>query len=336
MKKYNFNLLSLVDVLADGQYHDGTTIGAQLEVTRSAIWKAIKKLQNYGISIKSIKNKGYVLTEPLVLLDKNKIKKGVREGNILIDVVESLESTNDYLKDYKDAKQERICLAEHQTKGKGRLKRSWHSPFGQNIYLSFFYSFQKDVSELAGLSLLISLAVVKTLKQYYAQGEFLVKWPNDVVYKGKKLAGSLIELQAEANGLSYAIIGIGVNVNMMHAKNNQINQEWTSLREISKTYIDRNSLCVSLINNLVEYIRLFEVDGFSQFMKEWQKADYLQDKQITVKCMSNAIQGIAKGISPQGNLLLQLKDGVIKAFSSGDTSIIKKKNYCRELPKVNA
>jgi BirA family biotin operon repressor/biotin-[acetyl-CoA-carboxylase] ligase len=324
MKKFNANLLDLVSMLSDGKYHDGTTIGLKLDITRSAIWKAIKKLQSYGVKIHSVQSKGYKLSEHLALLDEQQIKRRLKNKEIVFEIVESLGSTNDYLKTFFGSKTPRICLAEHQTQGKGRLNRVWHSPFAQNTYLSCLYSFQKDISELAGLSLVVSLAIIKTLKSYKVPSGFLVKWPNDVVYLGKKLAGILIELQAEANGSCHAIIGIGINVNMLQVKKSQIDQAWISLQQIIGAYVDRNKLCAELINNLLAYIKRFEADGFSKFMQDWKEVDYLFDKPITLKCIAKIFSGKAKGINPQGNLLLQLDNGSVKAFSSGDTSLMKK------------
>ena len=322
-KKVSSSLASIVAMLNDGEYHDGTSIGAKLKMTRSAVWKAIKKLQNYGIKIDSIKVKGYALQEPLILLNKKQIKQHLQNQQVSIDIFETLPSTNEYLKNFCRDKKHRVCLAEQQTKGKGRLNRTWHSPFGKNLYFSFLFPLEKDFSELSGLSLVVGLAVVKTLEHFYPSKELAVKWPNDIICQQKKLAGSLIEVQAETNGICHTIIGIGINVNMLEDEEKNITQPWTSLRKLTGKNIDRNQLCALLIDNLAMYLEKFEEKGLTHFLEKWKSVDSLYDKNITLKCVNKKIQGQVKGVSEQGHLLLQLENGVIQAFSSGDASILK-------------
>ena len=144
MKILNPNLVKITKLLSDGDYHDGTSIGKELNITRSAVWKVIKKLEKYAIPLTSIKGKGYCLNSPLLLLDQKKIKSNIRDSSVQLDVLEKTYSTNDYLKQHTNTNNNiQICIAESQTQGKGRLQRRWHSPFGQNIYLSMLYPFQK-------------------------------------------------------------------------------------------------------------------------------------------------------------------------------------------------
>lgn len=321
-KKLTTSFIKLVNILSDGLYHDGTTIGEKLKMTRSAVWKAIKKLESYGVRVDSVKGKGYALLEPLTLLDVNKIKKNLHE-KINITIFESIASTSNYLQASKDRKSIKLCLAEEQTQGRGRLSREWYGPFGQNIYLSCSFSFQKDVSELAGLSLVTGLAVYETLQSLGVKDHLYVKWPNDVIYANKKLAGILIEIQAETHGMSHAVIGIGINVNMLQDEDN-ISQAWTSVRKVLGEYVDRNEVCARLINKLITNLRHFAVQGFSAFIDEWDKADGLMNHMITVKNNNQeAITGKMVGINQYGNLLLRLKNGDTRAFSSGDTTIMK-------------
>ncbi|WP_232058662.1 biotin--[acetyl-CoA-carboxylase] ligase [Aquicella lusitana] len=321
MKKFNPNLVKLLNILNDGQYHDGDSVGRRLGMTRSAVWKTIKKLEAYEVAIDSVKGKGYALFDPLILLETQKIKKRLNE-KVDLHLFESIASTNDYLKSIKPVKGISFCLAEQQTSGKGRLNREWYSPFGRNIYLSCLYSFQKDISELSGLSLVISLTILKTLKNYGITGLF-VKWPNDIVHGNKKIAGSLIEIQAETHGFCQAIIGVGLNVNMLGG-DLPITQAWTSMRKILGSPVDRNELCARLINTLLADLREFEEVGFSGFVDRWSEADALANQTITLKNVREEIRGKVAGINEHGHLLLRLANGSIRAFSSGDTSIVKK------------
>lgn len=321
-KKLATNVSKIIAILGDGAYHDGNSLGQSLQMTRSAVWKIIKKCQQYGIAIQSVKGKGYLLSERLILLERHEIKKHL-PVTLEIDVFESIDSTNQYLRQFKQVKQPKICIAEQQTQGRGRFNRHWHSPFGKNIYLSCLYPLKKDISELAGLSLLTSLSVIKTLQSFGIQENLGVKWSNDVIYDGKKLAGNLIELQAEANAGCQAIIGIGLNVNMMVDQDHVITQDWTSLQQIAGKYIDRNKLCAALIQHLLDYLQVFLRHGFSHFLEEWHRVDSLQGKSIALMVFDQRFEGKVVGINPLGQLLLQLKNGEVKAFSSGEATVLR-------------
>lgn len=319
MKKINHNLIKLVHVMRDGEFHDGNALGDALNMTRSAVWKMIKKLEKYGIEINSVKGKGYALCEPLILLNQDVI---AAHTDATVTIFETIDSTNEYLK-HRRSKKLQFCIAEQQTNGKGRLNRNWHSPFGQNIYLSCLYPFTKDISELAGLSLVVSLAIAATLRKFGLDEKLFVKWPNDILHDGNKLSGTLIEVQAESNGACQAVIGIGLNVNMLLDTQREITQGWTSMRKITGQYLDRNNIAATLMNDLQDYLERFHANGFKDFIAEWQAADCMHGKDITVKNHHETISGVMAGINAQGHLLLKTSEGE-RAFSSGDTLIVKK------------
>ncbi|MBY0377677.1 MAG: bifunctional biotin--[acetyl-CoA-carboxylase] ligase/biotin operon repressor BirA [Gammaproteobacteria bacterium] len=325
MSQLNNTLLKVTQLLSDGEYHDGTSIGEVLKITRAAVWKVIKKLEQYDIPLSCIKGKGYKLDTPLILLDPQKIISLVNEDRVDIEVLEKIDSTNQYLKtQLNNANRVKVCIAEMQTQGRGRLNRQWHSPFGKNIYLSLLYPFEKDISELAGLSLVVSLALGKTIDKIIGQREKMgIKWPNDLIIAGQKIAGILIEIQAESNGFCQAIIGIGVNVNMADIATEAISQPWSSLQKLTGEYYDRNSMCAELIRQLLIYLQGFALSGLNGFSSEWQQRDVLFGQAIEVTSGNHHHSGIAQGIDAQGHLLLKMADGSIKDFSAGDTTLRK-------------
>lgn len=281
------------------------------------------KTQKYEIPITADKSKGYRLERPFLLLDPQKIKNAVQAEPVRIDLFEQINSTNEYLKRVNHPQQLNICLAEMQTQGKGRFQRAWHSPFGQNIYLSLKYPFHKDVSELAGLSLVCGLAVCNAIEENCPLTKpIFVKWPNDIICEDKKLAGILIEIEAETHGFCSAIIGIGLNVNM-EKEQDKINQPWISIKNLTATDQDRNQLCAALINQLVNCIDCFEKKVLTNFWSSWKTKDYLLNKQIQLKSGRQELQGKSLGINPQGYLTVQLSDGSERIFSSGDTTLLK-------------
>lgn len=326
IKPLNSKLTQLVNLLKDGHYHDGNSLEKTLHITRSAISKMIKKLESYGIKIDAIRGRGYALPEPLFLLEPLLIQDALAQ-RIELTVLESIASTNSYFKYFPKTQTIKCCIAEHQTQGRGRLNRAWHSPFGKNLYLSCYYPLKKDMRELSGLSLVVSLSIVSALHALGLTDTVFVKWPNDVLSNGKKIAGILIDVEAESYGANAVTIGIGLNVNMIHndeLQHNVIDQAWTSMAEECGVAFDRNHVAAVLLQNLLDYINRFEQQGFAVFIDEWMVVDSLRNKTVTLNCINTTIVGNAVGIDQKGHLLLQFDDGAIRAFSSGDAVLLKK------------
>ena len=318
-RKYHANTAALIKILSDGAVHDGNDLGEALGMTRSAVWKIIQKCQTLGVDITSVKGKGYAMKTPLALLNPDEITAGVTHP-IQLSLYEEIGSTNDELMQMSGNRQVNVCLAEMQTQGRGRLGRQWASPFGQNIYLSCRYPFTKEVSELAGLSLVVSLSILEALAPLACP--LAVKWPNDVICEQGKLAGTLIELRAESNGGCDAVIGIGLNVNM--ELQTSIDQPWTSLRHLTQTIHDRNPIVIRLLNQLISDLQLFEADGLASFQARWQANDFYAGKTVSLSHANTIFTGEVLGISDQGYLRLQLPEGGVKHFASGDAQLLKK------------
>lgn len=178
--------------------------------------------------------------------------------------------------------------------------------------------------ELSGLSFVVGLAAISALKEVVGnQWDFGLKWPNDLMYQGQKLGGILIEMQEGSNDTCQALIGIGINVNMLHDKVTNIEKSWTSLREVLGNYLDRNTLCVLLMRHLLKYLDLFAKDGLALFQEEWKKVDTLEGHIIEVNRGDNiVIKGVAKGISALGHLILEKDNGVTQTIASGEASIL--------------
>ena len=260
---------------------------------------------------------------PIILLNNQKIISQLRHRLIQLEVLEKTTSTNDYLKTLtRKSKQISICIAEAQTQGKGRLNREWYSPFGENIYLSMLYPFAKS-TELTGLSLIVGLAICNTIEciVQLKNHSLKVKWPNDVYLNNAKLAGTLIEIQS--HDCYQVIIGVGINVNMSNASQNNIQQPWTSLINITEQHQDRNILCAALINTLIDYLQRFSLSGLSSFRDEWKIRDYLNNSAVTVISGNKQHAGTCVGINAQGCLLLETLNKNILIIPSGDASLLK-------------
>lgn len=246
------------------------------------------------------------------LLDEEVIKQALSLKGFTkpysLHLFKSIDSTNRFLKDLNPSPELSLCCAEEQTQGRGRFNRPWHSPFGENIYFSSRWALFSDITKLSGLSLVVSLAVLATIKD---EADIKVKWPNDLYWQDKKLCGILIEVVD-----SQIIIGIGLNVNSTSADNS-----WCSLYEITKQYHNRNQLIANLLINLEKYLTRFKLNGLSGFMEEWVQFDYLAGKSISLKQNQRILTGRVQGLTEKGQLILEDENGALHFLSSGDTSL---------------
>ena len=325
MKQFNASQTTLLTALGDGACHSGSELGQLLGITRSAIWKQIKQLLDQGVPIQSIPNQGYQLPSTLILLNQQHLTDQLLKQEITVPfhvhLYTSLDSTNRYLRDLPISNLLDICCAETQTQGRGRFGRQWHSPFGENIYCSSRWNLNYDLARLSGLSLIVSLAILRTLNEFIPTQDIKIKWPNDILWGDKKLCGSLIEIMAESNSDAQVIIGIGLNVNTDTRQHTLSDKAWCSLYEITERHFDRNQLIAALIANLDRYLTQFIHQDLNVFMDEWNQHDYLAGKYITVTQASGTISGVACGINSMGQLLLNTDSGAQLCLSSGDTSL---------------
>ena len=313
----------LLLLLSDGEYHSGSELGKALDVSRTSVWKSLPLLEKLAIVTETLKGKGYRIPGGLDLLDKNSISKSLPthiSESLDIDILLSHESTNDYLIQLSKQKQfvkYHACLAEMQVSGRGRRGRAWVSPFAKNIYLSLGFTLGAGGEQLSGLSLVVGIAVARTLENLGLQNVGL-KWPNDVLVEGKKVAGILIELSGEATTNWNVICGVGLNVSMTKAEGRDIDQDWVSLHD----YIDvkRNVVAKELLIQLVEVMEEFKGSAFADFIAQWGRYDVLRGKEVSI--LPGKMTGRVVGINHQGALLV-VDDGQVKAVNAGEVSVRK-------------
>jgi BirA family biotin operon repressor/biotin-[acetyl-CoA-carboxylase] ligase len=249
---------------------------------------------------------------------------------------DELPSTNDYLKKQAEvllrSHQTIACLADSQTQGRGQFNRQWHSPPRQNIYLSLLYPFQKEVTHLSGLSLLVGLVLSEILSAEYLAQRVYVKWPNDAMCWVKdvphKIAGVLVEIIPTAHHPCAAVLGIGLNVNMMQVDSAAaLSQPWTSIKLITGQHVDRNILAARLLNRLWYALKIFAAEGLAPFQAAWAAHDILRHQPVSLRCANQVVFGLARGINAQGHLIVALATGEQMAFASGEASIIQSEAY---------
>lgn len=318
----------LARYLSVTETRSGEAIGHELGCSRTAVWKHVESLRSLGIEIDAIAGQGYLLREPLELLDSNLILDGldpvVNRKLRCLNIESSLDSTNSALHRLAiETQHMTVILAEHQTGGRGRRGRHWFSPYGRNVYLSMGWMFDKALSELGCLPLVVALATAKALHRAGLKGH-RVKWPNDLLLDGDKLCGCLVEVQGDSQGPCHAVLGVGINVHMpVSAESTEIDQPWTDLQS-QLPGCSRNSLTILLVEELVKGLDLFAVQGFAPFKDYWRKMDGLHGQTIEVNAGSRTLGGVANGIDASGALLLDTGKEVLK-LHSGEVSLHKTK-----------
>ncbi|CAI8994488.1 DNA-binding transcriptional repressor/biotin-(acetyl-CoA-carboxylase) ligase BirA [Pseudomonas chlororaphis] len=313
-------MLTLLELLKDGRFHSGQALGAALGISRSAVWKQLQQLEaDLGLSIHKVRGRGYQLAAPLMLLSPADIYEQSKDCSWAVLAFDSIDSTNaEALRAVeRGVPAPFLVLAERQTAGRGRRGRKWVSPFAENVYYSLVLRIDGGMRQLEGLSLVVGLAVMQTLREFGIVGAGL-KWPNDVLVGRKKIAGILLELVGDPADVCHVVLGVGINVNMQ--KTDEVDQQWTSMRLESGKQVDRNQLAARLSMMLKAYLERHQAQGFSSIQEEWEQNHLWQGNAVSLIAGVNKIDGVVMGIDQQGALRLEV-DGVEKVYSGGELSL---------------
>ena len=313
----------LLVALADGGMVSGAQLAERAGITRAAIWKQVQALRARGVPVESRGTAGYCLPWPLQLLDLAAIDACLpveqRRRLGTLDLRWEIDSTSSEIQRRQaELADLSMVLAETQTAGRGRRGRQWLSPPGLNVYLSCLKRFDAGFAALSGLSLAVGVIVMRTLSTLQIEGAGL-KWPNDVLSEGGKLAGILVELAGEYQGPCAAIVGVGLNVRLTAALHAQAGQPVNDLTTLAGSAPDRNRVTAALIAALAEGLDQFEREGFAAFVDEYARYDLLRGKPLRVQGALGTLEGIGAGVDARGALLLQAEDGLHRIDSADVT-----------------
>jgi BirA family biotin operon repressor/biotin-[acetyl-CoA-carboxylase] ligase len=313
-------------LLADGRFHSGAALARELGVSRTVVWSLIHELGALGLDVHAVHGKGYRLSAPLEWLDADAIRQGLSATSLRLladlEIHERLDSTNTHLMNRAraGAPAGSVCLAETQTAGKGRLGRSWLSPFGGGIALSLLWRFD-DYAHMAGLSLAVGVAALRALRRLGVEGVRL-KWPNDILWQGRKLGGILLEAAGEAHGGAAVVIGLGLNGRIPAETGQAIDQDWTDLARIAPEISGlRNRLAAELLDGLLRVLADYERVGLAAYLDEWRASHALEGHRVTVTLGERVLRGRVAGVSPEGLLLLDGEDGRRHRVAAGDVRV---------------
>lgn len=313
--------------LSDGRFRSGEELASALAVSRSAVWKACAALKDLGATLHAVRNRGYRLAHPAERLDPQKIRerlpREVREHVARVDALWSIASTNTALLERPNPPNgsSEVLLAEFQSAGRGRRGRTWLAPPGGAICLSLSWTFREVPQDLGALGLVIGVCILRALKQAGVKHASL-KWPNDVLVDGKKLAGVLIDLRAESQGPACVVIGIGMNVALGAALLKQIAESGTVATDLASaaSEVSRNALAADLVGSCIRGLLEFEREGLKPYIAEWREADALRGRPVNVASAEGTARGLARGIDLHGALMVETREGV-RRFISGDVTV---------------
>lgn len=317
--------IPLLRAIADGRFHSGAALAARFGMSRAAVWHAVEDAETLGVRIFRVRGRGYQLAEPLEFIDAAAVLRELAadaRGLLAIEVLDTVDSTNNYLlsQAHDEAAHGRVVIAEMQTAGRGRRGRAWHTPLGGALTFSLLWRFQQGAGALGGLSLAVGLAVAQACEALGLEGVQL-KWPNDVVHGGRKLAGILIEVQGEMQGPSVAVIGIGVNYRLTPAVLEKIDQAATDIVSVARVPPTRHRLLVELLRGLTRDLHVFETSGFAPLIAAWEARHSMQRKPVRLLLPDgSAVAGVVEGVAADGSLALATSAGA-RRFSVGEISL---------------
>lgn len=317
--------IELLKRIQDGRFHSGTELGAQLRISRAAVCKHVATLCAAGLEIHRVSGRGYRLATPVVPLDRAAIVTRLKARGLDLDdrleLLESVDSTNRHLlARAAELPVGSVCLAEAQPAGRGRRGRAWVTTPYHNLIMSFAWRFAAGPAAVTGFSLAAGLACAQALEEYGVTGAGL-KWPNDVLWRDRKLAGLLIEVQGEAAGPSFIVVGIGINVCIAPRDATRIDQPWVDLHTILDAPVDRNRLAALVIARLHEVCRVFGERGFAPLRAEWERRHVYHGRVVRLIDGAREQSGMVEGVDTDGALVVCNRDGVRRAVHSGEISL---------------
>ncbi len=312
----------LLKVLIQNQPHflSGEEISRKVGCSRAAIWKHIEELRHQGYEIEARPRNGYRLVyrpdrvAPEELAPHLQTKTFGRH----IRYEHSTPSTQILAHQWarEGAPEGAVVIAEEQVQGKGRLGRSWHSPPGTGVWMSLILRPPISLTEASQFTLLASVGVQQGIKRVTGL-PVQIKWPNDLLIRGKKVCGILTELRGEQDRVYYLIIGIGINVNTTSEHlPEQLKGIATSLAMESGGNIHRATLIAAILEELENVYQDYLNSGFGVIKTKWEQAAGMLGKTITARTPQGSITGVAEKLNENGALLVRTNEGIIPVYSA--------------------
>lgn len=306
-----------------GEFVSGQKISELFGISRTAVWKHIRVLKQRGYSIESYTKKGYCLKKAPELIQPEQVSAALHTQILGKKIVydERVDSTNTVAKKLADqgADDGTVVVAEEQTSGRGRLERSFLSPFAQGLWFSVIIRPNFPPMEVSKMTLVAAVAITKVLRKL-GLIHCGIKWPNDILVHGKKIVGILTELNASVEKINYLVMGIGINTGLSKkALPKELKKIVTSFA-IEDVPVQRNQLLIELLQQLEQYYIIAQEEGFAPILEEWKVLSCTLGQNVNVIASDKTFSGKAVDLDENGNLLVDTGNGIERVLA-GDVHI---------------
>ncbi len=304
------------------EFISGEEIGRRVQLTRTAIWKRIRNLRDSGYIIEASTRSGYRLVQSPDLLLPLEIEPilGTKWMGKKIHYYSTLDSTNTaaYQLALKGAREGEVVIAESQEKGRGRLGRQWVSPPFSNLCLSVILRPELPPHQASLITFMAAVAAADAIEDYSGLTP-TVKWPNDLLLKGRKVAGLLNEIHSETDRIHFVILGMGVNLNMDEKSfPRELRAKATSLKKEMGRPVSRKHFVCSLLKELEQWYEIFLKEGGEPVLKAWRERARIEGKTVRVTSFGEILIGQAVDVDSDGALILRTEDEERKRIVAGD------------------
>lgn len=328
MLRSRFDQSSLIRLLEDSTgYLSGEELSKRLGVSRTAVWKQVAALRRAGYSVDAVPSRGYRIVGVPDKFDTDSLKAGLSRDAIIgrkIVCLKEAGSTNTeaFRMAEAGAPEGTVVIAESQAAGKGRLGRQWISPSGVNLYMSVILRPMLPPYEAPQLTFLSAVAVARAINIETGLKP-AIKWPNDLLLDGSKVAGLLNEMNSETDRIGFLILGIGLNINMkMSQFPEDLRSPATSLAIALGHDLSRNQLTVRLLKVLDGLYTEFGKSGFGPIRQEWSDLCNAYGRQVSVEYGGSVLTGDFGGIDHDGAMLVLMQDGHTERILAGDVTVL--------------
>lgn len=302
-------------------YVSGEDICRRLGISRTAVWKYVSALRDEGYEIEARSRLGYRLVRTPDLLLPDEVQPGLR--TVVIGRTyhhhHAVVSTNDEAQDLarQGAPEGTVVVAEEQGGGRGRLGRAWHSPRG-GLWVSVILRPAVPPARAPEVTFLAAVACVRALQRYPGL-EVGIKWPNDLVWEGRKLGGILTEMSGEFDRVNHIVLGIGLNVNLSAADfPPALRSASTSVSAITGFPVSRRRLLQELLAELEHWYQIWTREGFDPVIREWKQMHCGINRPVRVVNIEGDCTGTVVDVDRTGALLVRTPTGIVERIVAGD------------------
>jgi BirA family transcriptional regulator, biotin operon repressor / biotin---[acetyl-CoA-carboxylase] ligase len=304
------------------EFLSGEEISRHLKLTRTAVWKRIRNLRRSGYVIEASTRSGYRLAQSPDLLLPSEIQPilGTKWLGKKIHYFDSIDSTNStaYRLALEGAGEGEAVIAEAQGKGRGRLGRPWVSPPFSNLYLSVILRPKLPPHRASLITFMAAVAAANAIEKYSGLTP-LIKWPNDLLLKKRKVAGLLNEIHSETDRIHFVILGMGVNLNMdKESFPRELRPKATSLKSEMGRPVSRKDFVCSLLKELEQWYEVFLKEGGGPVLQAWRDRAQIEGKRVRVTSFGDVLIGRAIDVDSDGALILETRRGEQKRIVAGD------------------